>query len=105
MQQKPNCREEHFLAAEKSLLRPLPETTFELKYYSEPVVANNNHIYLGKDKHYYSVPFAFVGIRVKVVYTRSVVYIYARGKQIVLHPRNYKPSGYSTQKDHLSSPH
>ena len=105
MQQKPYCREERFLAAEKSLLGPLPETTFELKYYSEPMVANNNHIYLGKDKHYYSVPYAYVGIRVKVVYTRSVVYIYARGKQIALHPRSYKSAGYSTQKDHLSSHH
>ena len=105
MQQKPYCREERFLAAEKSLLGPLPETTFELKYYSVPMVANNNHIYLGKDKHYYSVPYAYVGIRVKVVYTRSVVYIYARGKQIALHPRSYKPAGYSTQKDHLSSHH
>lgn len=105
MQQKPYCREERFLASEKALLGPLPETAFELKYYSEPMVANNNHIYLGKDKHYYSVPYAFVGIRVKVVYTRSMVYIYGRGKQIALHIRNYKLAGYSTQKDHLSSHH
>ena len=105
MQQKPYCREERFLASEKPLLGPLPETGFELKYYSEPMVANNNHIYLGKDKHYYSVPYAYVGIRVKVVYTRSMVYIYGRGKQIALHVRNYKQAGYTTQKDHLSSHH
>lgn len=105
MQQKPYCREERFLASEKPLLGSLPETGFELKYYSEPMVANNNHIYLGKDKHYYSVPYAYVGIRVRVVYTRSMVYIYGRGKQIALHIRNYKQAGYSTQKDHLSSHH
>lgn len=44
MQQKPWCREERFLAAEKHLLGPLPETTFEVKYYCEPKVANNNHM-------------------------------------------------------------
>ncbi|RAJ19806.1 hypothetical protein [Pedobacter cryoconitis] len=44
MQQKPWCGEERFLAAEKHLLCPLPDTTFELKYYCEPKVANNNHI-------------------------------------------------------------
>ena len=105
MQQKPYCREERFLAAEKQLLGPLPKAGFEVKHYSEPMVANNNHIYLGKDKHYYSVPFAYVGIRVKVIYTRSMVYIYARGKQIAVHIRSYKQAGYTTEKDHLSSHH
>ena len=41
----------------------------------------------------------------KVVYTRTMVYIYGRGKQIALHIRNYKQAGYTTQKDHLSSHH
>jgi hypothetical protein len=66
MQQRPYCREERFLAAEKHLLTALPELDFEVKYYSEPMVGNNNYIYLGKDKHYYSVPYAYVGIRAKV---------------------------------------
>jgi transposase len=105
MQQKPYCREERFLAAEKDLLRPLPIEGFEVKYYSEPKVAHNNHVYLGKDKHYYSVPYAFVGTKVQVIYTRSMVRIYARGKQIALHIRNFHQAGYSTQKDHLSSHH
>lgn len=105
MQQKPWCREERFLAAEKHLLGPLPDTVFEVKYYSEPKVANNNHIYIGRDKHYYSVPFAYVGTHVKVIYTRSIVYVYARGKQIAVHIRNYQPAGYTTVKEHLNSHH
>lgn len=68
-------------------------------------MAGNNHIYLGKDKHYYSVPYAYVGIKVQVIYTRAMVHIYARGKQVALHIRNYKQGGYSTQKEHLSSHH
>ncbi|MCD0488891.1 ATP-binding protein [Pedobacter sp. MC2016-14] len=104
MHRKPWCREERFLAAEKTLLAALPQTGFEVKYYSEPTVANN-HIYLGKDKHYYSVPFAYVGIKVKVIYTRSMVYIYARGKQVAVHIRSYVMAGYNTDKEHLSSHH
>jgi len=57
MQQKPYCREERFLADEKYLLHPLSDGSFELKYYRELKVAKNNHIYLGQDKHYYSVPY------------------------------------------------
>jgi transposase len=46
MQQKPYSREEKFLAEEKMLLKPLPESAFELKYYRELKVAQNNHVYL-----------------------------------------------------------
>jgi transposase len=105
MQQKPYCREEKFLADEKHLLQPLPEQSFELKYYRELKVAKNNHIYLAQDKHYYSVPYTNIGLTVKVIYTRSMVRIYAKGEQIAVHVRDYKPGGYTTDKEHLCSAH
>src|SRR5664280_33109 len=98
MQQKPYCREEKFLADEKHLLQPLPEEPFELKYYRELKVAKNNHIYLAKDKHYYSVPYTYIGLTVKVIYTRSMVHIYTKGEQIAVHVRDYKQGSYSTDK-------
>ena len=105
MQQKPYCREERFLADEKHLLQPLPDAPFELKYYRELKVAKNNHIYLTQDKHYYSVPYTHIGIITKVVYTRSMVHIYAKNQQIALHIRNYSTGGYTTVKEHLCSAH
>jgi transposase len=105
MQQKPYCREERFLADEKHLLHPLPEVPFDLKYYCDLKVAKNNHIYLGQDKHYYSVPYAHIGQIVKIRYTRSMVYIYTNGQQIAVHIRDYKQGGYTTDKEHLCSAH
>jgi transposase len=105
MQQKPYCREERFLADERHLLAPLPEGAFELKYYRELKVAKNNHIYLAQDKHYYSVPYAYTGSQAKVTYTRTMVYIYAKGMKIAVHPRGYIMGGYSTDKEHLCSHH
>ena len=105
MQQKPYCREERFLADEKHLLNPLPEQPFDLKYYRELKVAKNNHVYLAQDKHYYSVPYTLIGLEVKVIYTRSMVYIYAKGQQIAVHIRDYKQGGYTTNKEHLCSAH
>jgi len=105
MQQKPYCREERFLADERHLLGPLPEESFEMKFYRELKVAQNNHIYLTKDKHYYSVPFAYIGSQIKVIYTRSMVRIYAKSMQIAVHIRDYKIGGYTTNKDHLCSHH
>src|SRR5690606_2034995 len=93
MQQKDYCREEKFLADEKHILQPLPQTSFEIKYYREHKVAKNNHIYLGMDKHYYSVPFTYIGTKVKVVYTRSLVKIYSKADPIATHLRNHRKGG------------
>ncbi|HUH47564.1 MAG TPA: IS21 family transposase [Arenibacter sp.] len=105
MQNREYCREEKFLADEKRHLGPLPATAFEIKYYREHKVAKNNHIHLGIDKHYYSVPYTYIGMNVKVVYTRSLVKIYHQGTMIAAHPRNYRKGGYTTSKEHLCSHH
>ncbi|MBW1728819.1 MAG: IS21 family transposase [Deltaproteobacteria bacterium] len=105
MQQKPYCREECFLANEKQKLQPLPKDPYEIKYYKELKVAQNNHIRLSIDKHYYSVPYRWIGERVKVIYTRSMVRIYAKSDQIAIHQRNHTPYGYTTVKEHLCSHH
>ncbi|CAN5903821.1 IS21-like element ISFK1 family transposase [soil metagenome] len=105
MQQKPWSREERFLSAEKHLLSPLPQQAFELKHYRELKVAQNNHVYLAQAKHYYSVPYTYIGTKVKVIYTRSLVRVYGKGEQIAVHARGYQPSGYSTSKEHLCSHH
>jgi hypothetical protein len=105
MQQKPYCRTERFLSEEKPLLAPLPATRFELKYYSRYKVGQNNHIYLGADKHYYSVPYAHIGKTVQVIYTRSLVRIYSEGALLTAHPRDPRPGRYTTRAEHLCSQH
>ena len=104
MQQKPYSREEKFLADEKNTLRPLSQTPFEIKYYCELKVAQNNCIYLGRDKHHYSVPFRYIGQKASVVYTRTLVKIYVKGELAATHVRNYK-YGYTTLREHLCSTH
>ncbi len=105
MQQKPYSREEKFLAEEKMLLQPLPQVPFELKYYKELKVAQNNHVYLAQDKHYYSVPYAYTGMRAKLIFTRSIVRIYVKNELVATHARSFKPGSYSTVKEHLCSHH
>lgn len=103
MQKKPYCREERFLSIEKPLLKALPDESFEIKYYRDLKVAQNNHVYLTKDKHYYRVPYQHIGQKVKVIYTRALVRLYLNGEMIALHPRNYTAGGYTTTLDHLCS--
>lgn len=104
MQQKPYSREEKFIADERPLLKPLPAGAFELKQYKVYKVAQNNHIFLAENKRYYSVPYTYIGQKVKVIYTRTLVHIYSQGECIAMHQRVYAP-GYSTIKEHLCSHH
>ena len=105
MQQKDYCREERFLANEKPLLQSLPEDDYEVKYYRNLKLQQNNHICLRCDHHYYSAPFQYIGQETKVIYTRSMVRIYTQGQMVAIHPRNYQKGGYTTITDHLCSTH
>jgi transposase len=104
MQQKPYCREERFLAQEKDLLGSLPKEKHEIKYYRELTVAVNNHIQFFDEKHYYSVPYHLIGQKVKVIYTRTMVYVYHKGESVATHIRSYS-YGYTSVEDHLCSHH
>lgn len=105
MQKRDYCREEHFLSNEKHMLQNLPSHSFEIKYYKSYKLAQNNHIYLGEDKHYYSAPYQYLGQKLEVVYTRSLVRIFHHCKLIATHPRERGIGAYTTNKDHLCSAH
>jgi transposase len=104
MRRRDYSREEKFLADEKHLLRPLPATPFELKYYTDLRVTANNCIYLGRDRHYYSVPYTYIGQKVQVIYTRTMVRIFCKNEIIATHQRQHG-YGYSIVNEHLCSAH
>jgi len=105
MQRHDYCREEHFLSNEKHTLQVLPTEVFEIKYYKEYKLAQNNHIYLGEDKHYYSAPYQYIGKILKVIYTRSMVRLFYKHNQIAVHQRDFGLGTYTTDKSHLCSTH
>lgn len=65
----------------------------------------NNHICLSDDKHYYSVPYRYVGKKVSVLYNSTQVEVYYRYECIARHERNYRHYTYSTIEEHLASKH
>lgn len=98
-------RRELFLSTEKQYLKPLPVTPYELRQYRRAKVQKMGYIFLSEDKHYYSVPYRFIGKHVEVRYTHSVVEIFYNHERLCTHKRERQPGRYSTQKDHLSSAH
>lgn len=90
---------------EKEALSPLPATRFELKDFVFATVMKNCHVQYRVDKHYYSVPYRYIGEKVKVAVGASTVEIYLKNNRIALHARDRRPYKYTSVKDHLPSGH
>lgn len=104
-QQRSESRQELFIAHEKPLLAALPADRYEIKVFKEVTVMKNGYIQIYEDKHYYSVPYRFIGREVKLIYSATQVSVYYNKERIAYHPRTQGKFSYTTNKDHLSSTH
>ncbi len=103
-QAKEYSRASLFEEQEKATLSPLPCTRYERRQYAEGEVNKDAHAWFGPDKHYYSVPYRYVGKRILIQSTHQMLEIYlsATHERIALHQRcSGKPGGFSTQKEHM----
>lgn len=98
-------RRQQFEEMERATLMPLPPLRYEMKQHQYATVAKNGHVGLSIDKHYYSVPFKFIGKKTKILYSRSTVEVYYNYERIALHERIKSPYQYTTEKDHMASTH
>ena len=104
-QKKQHSRTGLFLEIEKEALKPLPLEKYELRDYKMATVQKNCHVYYSSDKNYYSVPSAYIGKKVKLILSQSVVEIYHNQSRIALHPRSRKGYHYVTLKEHMPVNH
>lgn len=102
---RPNSRLQLFIEDEKDKLLPLPQERYEIKQLSFATVMQNGHVILGKDKHYYSVPYQYIRKKVKLVYTSKKVEVFYKYNRIACHVRELKPYNYTTIVEHLASAH
>jgi transposase len=102
---RPYSRRELFEEIERHTLQPLPVLPFVFKRQQQVTVSVNGHVCLKEDKHYYSVPYHYIGKKVKLLYTSTEVEIFLNYASLTVHPRNRKQFGYSTNTEHLASTH
>lgn len=98
-------RRQQFEELERAELQPLPAYRYEFKRQLIVTVMKNGHVGLSVDKHYYSVPFRFIGKKVKILYTSTQVEIFFRYERIAVHARNQRKYQYTTVNEHLASAH
>jgi transposase len=98
-------RRQQFEEIEKQALLPLPALRYELKKQSYATVMKNGHVCLGADKHYYSVPYKFIGKKVTIRYSSTLVEVLYKYDQIALHKRTKSSYHYTSEKEHMASTH
>jgi transposase len=102
---RPFSRRFLFNEIEQQALQPLPIMPYVFKRVQLVTVSVNGHVCLKEDKHYYSVPYLFIGKKVKILYSPTLTEIYYNYALIAVHERNRKAYGYTTDPDHLASTH
>jgi len=98
-------RNDLFEQNEMQYLKPLPVKNYEIVRFLQSKVRQDYHIWFPLDKHYYSVPFLYVGKTTKVIYNADNVEIFCNYQRIATHKRDLTKYAYSTNKDHLSPKH
>jgi transposase len=101
----PYSRRYFFEQHELSLLKPLPPEPFSSKKAVLLTVQRNYHVQLTEDHRYYSVPYQYVGKKVKVLYDARVVEVYLDNQRIALHVRKNHNKAYTTLGEHMPPHH
>lgn len=96
-------RWQQFEALEKDVLKPLN------KYYYDPMVTKTAMVgktgFVTVDYRYYSIPYKFIGKKVKVTYNTTKVEAYSEHELIAVHERSFGKDKYIQNEDHLASWH
>lgn len=98
-------RRELFNEIDQEALQPLPAYRYELRRNAVATVMKNGHVHLREDRRYYSVPYAYISRKVRILYSRTTVEVYYRYELIASHQRVYNGKLYITNKDHLATHH
>ncbi len=100
--QLPGCRRSAFEQLDKPALKPLPTQPY--RYVAiKPVKVNIDYHVQYKD-HSYSVPHQYVGERLELHASETLVEVYFRRQLVATHPRKHTP-GFTTNPAHMPKRH
>ena len=103
-QKKEGSRYTLFLQEELPLLAPLPTARYELAEWKQATVQFNYHISVAGMQ--YSIPYEYIGKKVNVRITGSVIEVFYNQNRIASHQRLYGRKGqYSTVTEHMPKDH
>lgn len=105
LSRRTESRRDIFLACERPLLSLLPLESFAPKHTTSAKVQKNCHVELGEDRHFYSVPYRYVGQQTRLIYDSLYVEVFIGMDRIATHRRSPRQWGYTTLAEHLPDSH
>lgn len=96
-------RRQEFEEIDLPALRPLPEKPYEFAIRKKVRVNIDYHVEF--DKHFYSAPHLLIHQEVILRVTEHLVQIIHNNKDVAVHPRSFKPGGYTTLRKHMPPNH
>jgi len=103
MQHFEKSRREMFEELDKPVLKPLPQTAFEVAEWKRAKVGIDYHVEFRK--HYYSVPYTLIKKQVDIRATDQVVEVFYKTKRVSSHKRDNTPGRHSTHPEHMPEAH
>ncbi|MDQ2721661.1 MAG: IS21 family transposase, partial [Bacteroidota bacterium] len=96
-------RWQQFEALEKNVLKPLNQYPYDPMTTKTATVGKTGFVTV--DYHYYSVPYKFIGKKIKLMYNRTKVEAFSEHELIAVHVRSFDKEKYIQNEDHLASWH
>jgi hypothetical protein len=96
-------RQQQFEALEKNILKPLNKYLYDPMATKAATVGKTGFVTV--DHRYYSVPYKFIGKKVKLMYNRTKVEAFSEHELIAVHVRSFGKDKYIQNEDHLASWH
>lgn len=96
-------RLQQFELLERDVLKPLNPYPYDPMSSKMATVGKTGFVTL--DHRYYSVPYKFIGIKVKLMYNRTKVEAFSGHEIIAVHVRSFGKERYIQNNDHLASWH
>ena len=100
--QLPGCRRSAFEQLDRPALKPLPVQPY--RYAAIKPVKVNIDYHVEYESHFYSVPHQYVGERLELHASETLVEIYFRRQLVATHPRKHTP-GFTTNPAHMPRRH
>ena len=99
-------RNDLFDQLDRPALKPLPEHRFEFAEWRLGVVVPRDY-HIQSNEHYYSVPYRYVGEKVRVRISASTIEVYSANSSLPIasHPIGPSDGGCTTLKEHQPSAH
>jgi transposase len=99
----PGSRRDRFEKEDKPALLPLPTQRFEFGTWTAAQTVRDDY-HGAVEKHWYSVPYTYIGRVVEGRATLTQVGVYCSGVRIATHPRG-QPGGFTTDPAHRPEAH